>query len=130
MGLPQLPVSTGGLLGLTDLTCQHRAHGASFGCRTHSLCEEDTSSELEKVISMETGGLPESRRNSFTGSGAMARLSWLVLSLRSWARRNLHHEDQRPDSFLERIRGPELKDFSSRDSISQLNYEDADGLKK
>ncbi|XP_062983566.1 cyclic nucleotide-gated cation channel alpha-3 isoform X1 [Elgaria multicarinata webbii] len=97
--------------------------------RTHSLCEEDTSSELQRVISMETGGLPESRTSSFTGSGAMARLSWFVLSLRSWARRNLHHEDQRPDSFLERIRGPELKDFSSRESNAQLNYEDTGGLK-
>nr|XP_028583676.1 cyclic nucleotide-gated cation channel alpha-3 [Podarcis muralis] len=98
--------------------------------RTRSLCEEDTSPELHRVISMETGGLPESRRSSFSGSGAMARLSWFILSLRSWARRNLHHEDQRPDSFLERIRGPELKDIPSRDSNTQLNYEEADGLKK
>ncbi|KAF7253200.1 Cyclic nucleotide-gated channel cone photoreceptor subunit alpha [Varanus komodoensis] len=98
--------------------------------RTSSLCEEDTSSELQRVISMETGGLSESRTSSFTGSGAMARLSWFILSLRSWARRHLHHEDQRPDSFLERIRGPELKDFSSRDSNGQLNYEEAGELKK
>ncbi|CAI5772133.1 cyclic nucleotide-gated cation channel alpha-3 [Podarcis lilfordi] len=98
--------------------------------RTRSLCEEGTSPELHRVISMETGGLPESRRSSFSGSGAMARLSWFILSLRSWARRNLHHEDQRPDSFLERIRGPELKDIPSRDSNTQLNYDEADGLKK
>ncbi|XP_061485393.1 cyclic nucleotide-gated cation channel alpha-3 isoform X3 [Rhineura floridana] len=97
--------------------------------RTHSLCE-DTSSELQRVISMETGGLSESRRSSFAGSGAMARLSWFILSLRSWARRHLHHEDQRPDSFLERIRGPELKDVPSRDSNTQLNCEEAGGLKK
>ncbi|XP_053160674.1 cyclic nucleotide-gated cation channel alpha-3 isoform X3 [Hemicordylus capensis] len=97
---------------------------------THSLCEEDTSSELHRVISMETGGLSESQRSSFAGSGAMARLSRFILSLRSWARRHLHHEDQRPDSFLERIRGPELKDVSSRDSNAQSNYEDTGRLKK
>lgn len=44
------------------------------------------------------------------------RLSRFVVSLRSWATRHLHHEDQRPDSFLERIRGPELVEVSSRQS--------------
>ncbi|XP_068779607.1 cyclic nucleotide-gated channel alpha-3 isoform X6 [Struthio camelus] len=44
----------------------------------------------------------------------MARLSGFVVSLRSWATRHLHHEDQRPDSFLERIRGPELIEVYSR----------------
>ncbi|XP_025959023.1 cyclic nucleotide-gated cation channel alpha-3 isoform X2 [Dromaius novaehollandiae] len=81
--------------------------------RTHSLCE-DTSSELQRVISVEGRGLPESQTSSFTGRGAMARLSQFIVSLRSWAMRHLHHEDQRPDSFLERIRGPEFIEVSSR----------------
>ncbi|KAM6094393.1 PREDICTED: cyclic nucleotide-gated cation channel alpha-3 isoform X2 [Chlamydotis macqueenii] len=86
------------------------------GCiRTHSLCE-DTSSELQRVISVEGRHLSESRASSFTGRGAMARLSRFVISVRSWATRHLHHEDQRPDSFLERIRGPELVEVSSRQS--------------
>ncbi|XP_013809688.1 cyclic nucleotide-gated channel alpha-3 isoform X2 [Apteryx mantelli] len=80
---------------------------------THSLCE-DTSSELQRFISVEGRGLPESQTSSFTGRGAMARLSQFVVSLRSWATRHLHHEDQRPDSFLARIRGPELIEVSSR----------------
>ncbi|XP_040401981.1 cyclic nucleotide-gated cation channel alpha-3 isoform X2 [Cygnus olor] len=83
--------------------------------RTHSLCE-DTSSELQRVISAEGGHLSGSQTSSFTGRGAMARLSRFVVSLRSWATRHLHHEDQRPDSFLERIRGPELIEVSSRQS--------------
>uniref|UniRef100_A0A8C3GM42 Cyclic nucleotide gated channel subunit alpha 3 n=1 Tax=Cairina moschata TaxID=8855 RepID=A0A8C3GM42_CAIMO len=83
--------------------------------RTHSLCE-DTSSELQRVISVEGGHLSGSQTSSFTGRGAMARLSRFVVSLRSWATRHLHHEDQRPDSFLERIRGPELIEVSSRQS--------------
>ncbi|XP_066477248.1 cyclic nucleotide-gated channel alpha-3 isoform X2 [Tiliqua scincoides] len=115
---------------LSVKTIDYDADQLEDGCtRTHSLCE-DTSSELQRVISMETGGLPESRRSSFTGSGAMARLSRFILSLSSWARRHLHHEDQRPDSFLERIRVPELKDVSKRDSNTQSNYEEPWRLKK
>ncbi|XP_027754935.1 cyclic nucleotide-gated cation channel alpha-3 isoform X2 [Empidonax traillii] len=83
--------------------------------RTHSLCE-DASSELQGVISVEGRHVSESQTSSFTGRGAMARLSQFVLSARSWAARHLHHEDQRPDSFLERIRGPELVEVSSRQS--------------
>ncbi|XP_054705532.1 cyclic nucleotide-gated cation channel alpha-3 isoform X2 [Grus americana] len=86
------------------------------GCiRTHSLCE-DASSELQRVISVEGRHLSESQTSSFTGRGAMARLSRFVVSVRSWAARHLHHEDQRPDSFLERFRGPELIEVSSRQS--------------
>ncbi|KAM6285884.1 cyclic nucleotide-gated channel alpha-3 isoform 1-T1 [Spheniscus humboldti] len=86
------------------------------GCiRTHSLCE-DASSELQRVISVEGRHPSESQTSSFTGRGAMARLSRFVISVRSWATRHLHHEDQRPDSFLERIRGPELIEVSSRQS--------------
>uniref|UniRef100_A0A8B9QVM8 Cyclic nucleotide gated channel subunit alpha 3 n=1 Tax=Anas platyrhynchos TaxID=8839 RepID=A0A8B9QVM8_ANAPL len=66
--------------------------------RTHSLCE-DTSSELQRVISVEGGHLSGSQTSSFTGRGAMARLSRFVVSLRSW-----------------RIRGPELIEVSSRQS--------------
>ncbi|XP_032297473.1 cyclic nucleotide-gated cation channel alpha-3 isoform X1 [Coturnix japonica] len=79
------------------------------------LCE-DTSSELQRVISMEGRHLSGSQTSPFTGRGAMARLSRFVVSLRSWATRHLHHEDQRPDSFLERIRGPEFVEVSSRQS--------------
>ncbi|XP_043928105.1 cyclic nucleotide-gated cation channel alpha-3 [Protopterus annectens] len=86
--------------------------------RAHSLCE-DTSSELRQVISMEVKGSSESRRSSYTGTGALARVSRFVVSLRTWATRHLHHEDQRPDSFLERFRGPELKEVSSRESNNQ-----------
>ncbi|XP_071403744.1 cyclic nucleotide-gated channel alpha-3 isoform X3 [Pithys albifrons albifrons] len=83
--------------------------------RTHSLCE-DVSSELQGVISVEGRHVPEFQTSSFTGRGAMARLSQFVLSVRSWATRHVHHEDRSPDSFLERIRGPELVEVSSRQS--------------
>ncbi|XP_030317139.1 cyclic nucleotide-gated cation channel alpha-3 isoform X2 [Calypte anna] len=84
------------------------------GCiRTHSPCE-DVSSELQRVISGDGGHVSDSQTSSFTGRGAMARLSRFVVSVRSWATRHLQHEDQRPDSFLERIRGLELVEVSSR----------------
>ncbi|GCC40217.1 hypothetical protein chiPu_0024432, partial [Chiloscyllium punctatum] len=85
---------------------------------THSLCE-DTSSELQGVTSMETKGQPESRRSSFTGRGALARFTHFVIMVRNWTTRQMHSEDQRPDSFLERFRGPEIKDVSSRESNTQ-----------
>ncbi|XP_044525228.1 LOW QUALITY PROTEIN: uncharacterized protein LOC123241738 [Gracilinanus agilis] len=87
--------------------------------RAHSPCE-DSSSELQRVITMETRNLSESQRSSFTSQGP-ARLSRLILSLRAWASRHIHHQDQRPDSFLERFRGAELKELSSRESYTQSN---------
>uniref|UniRef100_A0A8C9R750 Cyclic nucleotide gated channel subunit alpha 3 n=1 Tax=Scleropages formosus TaxID=113540 RepID=A0A8C9R750_SCLFO len=58
---------------------------------------KDTTSELQD-LSSGTSGPPESHQSSFTGTGAMARLT---------------HEAERPDSFLERFRGPELREVSS-----------------
>ncbi|KAI1899650.1 hypothetical protein AGOR_G00063970 [Albula goreensis] len=101
-------------------------NGAS---RAHSLCD-DTSSELQGAVSMTTSRLPESRRSSFTGAGAMARLSHFILMLRNWASHRLHHEVERPDSFLERFRGPELKEASSRDSNAQSSLGHPDRLRR
>ncbi|XP_069748643.1 cyclic nucleotide-gated channel cone photoreceptor subunit alpha [Narcine bancroftii] len=86
--------------------------------RTHSLCE-DSSSELQRVISAEPKSQHESRRSSFTGRGAMGRLTNFIVVLRNWASQHIHNEDQRPDSFLERFRGPEIKDVSSWGSNTQ-----------
>uniref|UniRef100_A0A8C7G304 Cyclic nucleotide gated channel subunit alpha 3 n=1 Tax=Oncorhynchus kisutch TaxID=8019 RepID=A0A8C7G304_ONCKI len=68
--------------------------------RSNSECE-DTSSEIQGSASVLTIRHPESHRDSFTGSGALARM---------------HREVERPDSFLERFRTPELKEVSSRES--------------
>ncbi|XP_074088115.1 cyclic nucleotide-gated channel alpha-3 [Macrotis lagotis] len=87
--------------------------------RTHSTCE-DSSLELQRVITVETRAPSESHQSSFT-SQRPARVSRLILSLRAWATRHMRHEDQRPDSFLERFRGGELKELSSQESYSQSN---------
>ncbi|XP_063809398.1 cyclic nucleotide-gated cation channel alpha-3 isoform X1 [Pseudophryne corroboree] len=101
-------------------------NGAS---RAHSLCE-DTSSELQHVIALDPRGLTESRRSSFTGRGGLARLSRFLLTLRNWAMRHLTREDQRPDSFLERFRGPEMKEVSSRNSNTHSVVENQDRLQR
>uniref|UniRef100_A0A674ACI4 Cyclic nucleotide gated channel subunit alpha 3 n=1 Tax=Salmo trutta TaxID=8032 RepID=A0A674ACI4_SALTR len=75
--------------------------------RANSECE-DTLSEIQGAVSALTSRHTESHRDSFTGSGAL-----------------MHHEVERPDSFLERFRGPELKEASSRESNAQsLGYPD------
>nr|XP_060464035.1 cyclic nucleotide-gated cation channel alpha-3 [Panthera onca]XP_060464042.1 cyclic nucleotide-gated cation channel alpha-3 [Panthera onca]XP_060464052.1 cyclic nucleotide-gated cation channel alpha-3 [Panthera onca] len=99
-----------------DRDLDHVENGLS---RVHSPCEE-TSSELQQEIAMETRRLAESRRNSYTSQGP-SRLSRLIISLRAWATGHLHHEDQRPDSFLEHFRGDELKEVSSQESNAQSN---------
>ncbi|KAM8976593.1 cyclic nucleotide-gated channel alpha-3 [Pelodytes ibericus] len=101
-------------------------NGAS---RSHSLCE-DTCSELQQVIALDPRGLTESRRSSFAGRGAMARLSRFLITMRNWAMRHITREDQRPDSFLERFRGPELKEASSRNSNTQSLQENHERLER
>uniref|UniRef100_A0A6Q2ZIX8 Cyclic nucleotide-binding domain-containing protein n=1 Tax=Esox lucius TaxID=8010 RepID=A0A6Q2ZIX8_ESOLU len=55
------------------------------------------------------------------------RLVSLVVILREWAHRSLLEEEERPDSFLERFRGPELRTAPSRVSNTQP---DANGKTK
>ncbi|XP_059263800.1 cyclic nucleotide-gated cation channel alpha-3 isoform X2 [Mustela nigripes] len=99
-----------------DRDLNHVENGLS---RVH-LPSEETSSELQQEIAMETRGLAESRRSSYTSQGP-ARMSRLIISLRAWATRHVHHEAQRTDSFLERFRGAELKEVSSQESNAQSN---------
>ncbi|XP_076004749.1 cyclic nucleotide-gated channel cone photoreceptor subunit alpha isoform X2 [Genypterus blacodes] len=58
----------------------------------------------DRTVSAATSRLPDSHRDAFTGNGAMARRNPV---------------QQRHDSFLERFRGPELKDISIPDSNAQ-----------
>ncbi|OCT67278.1 hypothetical protein XELAEV_18038562mg [Xenopus laevis] len=76
------------------------------GSRAPSVCD-DTSSELQRVISQDNGDVVS--HASFRGRGALTRLVRFVVVLRDWAHRSLHDQDQRPDSFLDRFRGPEIQ---------------------
>uniref|UniRef100_A0A3P8SAJ6 Cyclic nucleotide gated channel subunit alpha 2 n=1 Tax=Amphiprion percula TaxID=161767 RepID=A0A3P8SAJ6_AMPPE len=84
--------------------------------RVPSVCD-DTSSELQRVAALDPHG--GNSRNSFQRNGAISRLVSLVVRLREWAHRSLLEEEERPDSFLERFRGPELRTAPSRISNSQ-----------
>uniref|UniRef100_A0A3B4A5B8 Cyclic nucleotide-binding domain-containing protein n=1 Tax=Periophthalmus magnuspinnatus TaxID=409849 RepID=A0A3B4A5B8_9GOBI len=57
-----------------------------------------------------------SRNNEQLVFNVCFRLVNLVVRLREWAHRSLLEEEERPDSFLERFRGPELRTAPSRSS--------------
>ncbi|XP_061559352.1 cyclic nucleotide gated channel subunit alpha 2b [Phycodurus eques] len=91
--------------------------------RVPSVCDE-TSSELRRVAALDPRG--GNSRNSLQRNAAVSRLASLVLRLREWARRSLAAQEQeRPDSFLERFRGPELTKAPSRTGDTQT---DAGGI--
>ncbi|XP_020319574.1 cyclic nucleotide-gated cation channel-like [Oncorhynchus tshawytscha] len=96
-----------------------RERAESTLSRVPSECDhdnDDTSSELARVAALDGGN---TSRNSFQGRGALSRLVNLVVILREWAHRSLVEEEERPDSFLERFRGPELRTAPSRISNTQ-----------
>ncbi|XP_019941183.1 cyclic nucleotide gated channel subunit alpha 2b [Paralichthys olivaceus] len=94
--------------------------------RVPSVCD-DTSSELQRVATLDPHR--GHSRNSFQRTGAISRMVNLVVRLREWAHRSLV-EEERPDSFLERFRGPELRTAPSRISNTQpdANGNNAKGI--
>ncbi|CAH2315925.1 cyclic nucleotide-gated olfactory channel isoform X1 [Pelobates cultripes] len=76
------------------------------GSRPLTACD-DTSSELQRVISQDNGEVIS--HSSFRGRGALSRIVRLVVVLREWAHKSLREQDQRPDSFLDRFRGPDIQ---------------------
>lgn len=54
-----------------------------------------------------------------------SRLVSMVVTLREWAHKSLQEEEERPDSFLERFRGPELRITHSRNSSNHPDPQDA-----
>uniref|UniRef100_A0A672NUL1 Ion transport domain-containing protein n=1 Tax=Sinocyclocheilus grahami TaxID=75366 RepID=A0A672NUL1_SINGR len=78
-----------------------------FNCQ--SACD-DTSSELQRVAALEPQDALS--RNSFRGRGALSRF-------RIYTNMSLIEEEERPNSFLERFRGPEVPAPPSRRSNNQ-----------
>ncbi|XP_051878258.1 cyclic nucleotide-gated olfactory channel-like [Pristis pectinata] len=89
---------------------------------------DDTSSELQRVAAQDHRGMGSQK--SFRGQGALSRIVHLVVVLRDWAHRSLHEQDKRPDSFLERFRGPVLRDVASRTCSSPAQDKGRTGKKK
>ncbi|XP_061541945.1 uncharacterized protein guf1 isoform X5 [Phycodurus eques] len=71
--------------------------------RGQSMCD-DTSSELQRMAAIERRDV--NSQNSFRGRGALSRIVNMVMSVREWAQKSAAEEAERPDSFLERFRGP------------------------
>ncbi|XP_032111254.1 cyclic nucleotide-gated cation channel alpha-3 [Sapajus apella] len=95
---------------------------AENGLSRAHLPREETSSALQPGIAMETRGLADSGQGSFTSQG-LTRLSRLVFSLRGWAARHVHHQDQGLASFPDRFHGAELKEVSSQESNAQATVD-------
>ncbi|XP_047209990.1 cyclic nucleotide-gated cation channel-like [Girardinichthys multiradiatus] len=75
--------------------------------RGQSICD-DTSSELQRMAAIERNS-----QSSFRGRGALSRIVSMVMTLREWAQKSLAEETERPDSFLERFRGPANMDMQA-----------------
>uniref|UniRef100_G1P8D9 Cyclic nucleotide-gated channel alpha-2 n=1 Tax=Myotis lucifugus TaxID=59463 RepID=G1P8D9_MYOLU len=73
--------------------------------RPESAAEDDTSSELQRLAAMDA---PQ------RGRGGFRRIVRLVGVIREWANKNFREEEPRPDSFLERFRGPELQTVTTQ----------------
>ncbi|XP_029917510.1 cyclic nucleotide-gated cation channel-like [Myripristis murdjan] len=71
--------------------------------RGQSICD-DTCSELQRMAAIDRREI--NSQNSLRGRGALSRLVGMVMTLREWAHKSLAEEAERPDSFLERFRGP------------------------
>ncbi|CAK6435362.1 unnamed protein product [Pipistrellus nathusii] len=98
-----------------DCDLDHLENGLS---RTGAPGEE-TPAGRQPGIAMETGGQPGPRQGVTAPGQEPARLWRLIVSLRIWASRHAHHRDQRPDAFLERFHGAQLKEVSSREGNAQ-----------
>ncbi|XP_055124329.1 cyclic nucleotide-gated channel alpha-2 [Symphalangus syndactylus] len=86
--------------------------------RPPSAADNDTSSELQRLADMDT---PQ------RGSSGFRRIVRLVGIIREWANKNLREEGPRPDSFLERFRGPELQTVTTQQGDGK---DDKDGEDK
>ncbi|PWA23602.1 hypothetical protein CCH79_00005768 [Gambusia affinis] len=75
--------------------------------RGQSICD-DTSSELQRMAAIERNS-----QSSIRGRGALSRIVSMVMTLREWAQKSLAEGTERPDSFLERFRGPANTDLQA-----------------
>uniref|UniRef100_A0A8C1NSJ7 Cyclic nucleotide gated channel subunit alpha 2a n=1 Tax=Cyprinus carpio TaxID=7962 RepID=A0A8C1NSJ7_CYPCA len=88
--------------------------------------EDESEITLQRVATLELCGL--NSQNSFHGRGVLSRLVSMVVTLREWAHKSLQ-EEERPDSFLERFRGSELRIAPSRTSISRPDHDGSNSAK-
>ncbi|TDH07894.1 hypothetical protein EPR50_G00111330 [Perca flavescens] len=85
------------------------------------MCD-DTSSELQRMAAIDRRDI--NSQNSLHGRGALSRIVSMVMTLRDWAHKSLADETERPDSFLERFRGPVNTDM--QDPPSRFSHTGSD----
>ncbi|XP_017278598.1 cyclic nucleotide-gated cation channel [Kryptolebias marmoratus] len=97
------PLNDSHRLSVKTWTEEESDRAESTLSRGQSICD-DTSSELQRMAAIERRDM--NSQNSFRGRGALSRIVSMVMTLREWAQKSLAEETERPDSFLERFRGP------------------------
>ncbi|XP_061901286.1 cyclic nucleotide-gated cation channel-like [Entelurus aequoreus] len=97
-------------LSVKTWTEEESERAASTLSRGQSMCD-DTSSELQRMAAGDRRDV--NSQNSFRGRGALSRIVNMVMTLREWAQKSMAEETERPDSFLERFRGPAHMDIQA-----------------
>ncbi|KAM6427059.1 cyclic nucleotide-gated channel alpha-2 [Liasis olivaceus] len=82
---------------------------SNHNSRLPSVDDDDVSSELQRVAALEDADHPK--------KGGLSRIARLVMAVRGWAKKGLK-EEERPDSFLERFRGPDVKNLASESATA------------
>ncbi|KAL3972618.1 growth arrest and DNA-damage-inducible protein [Sarotherodon galilaeus] len=104
------PVQDSHRLSVKTWTEEESDRAESTLSRGQSICD-DTSSELQQMAAIDRR--EAGSQNSFRGRGALSRIVSMVMTLREWAQKSLAEETERPDSFLERFRGPANMDIQA-----------------
>ncbi|KAL8180682.1 UNVERIFIED_CONTAM: Cyclic nucleotide-gated olfactory channel [Gekko kuhli] len=89
--------------------------------------DDDTSSELQQIAALDEAG--RQSRNALRGKKGLGRIARLVVVLREWAHKARRAEQERPDSFLERFRGPDVQTLTTATSSKETEDKE-DGKKK
>ncbi|KAJ3587388.1 hypothetical protein NHX12_010986 [Muraenolepis orangiensis] len=87
------------------------------------MCD-DTCSELQRMAAIDRRD--HNSPSSYHGRGALSRIVGMVMTLREWAHKSLVEEVDRPDSFLERFRGPAPLDIQAPPSRFSHTHADSD----
>uniref|UniRef100_A0A7N8YAP5 Cyclic nucleotide-gated cation channel-like n=1 Tax=Mastacembelus armatus TaxID=205130 RepID=A0A7N8YAP5_9TELE len=117
------PVQDSHRLSVKTWTEEESDRADSTLSRAPSMCD-DTSSELQRMAAIERRDI--NSQNSFRGRGTLSRIVSMVMTLREWAQKSLAEERERPDSFLERFRGPAHMDMQAPPSRFSYSHAGSD----
>ncbi|XP_054851824.1 cyclic nucleotide-gated olfactory channel [Eublepharis macularius] len=90
--------------------------------------DDDTSSELQRIAALDEAGQQSGAARR--GKRGLGRIARLVVVLREWANKSLREEQERPDSFLERFRGPDVQTLTASNKEQSQGKEDGKKKKK